>query len=243
MRLAAAQLIDVAAIGLELRLFGVETRKRFIGDVHDLARLKRARARKCDRRGKCLAAHPLIEGVAHVLIAAAACVLHKLGHTHVDLVAERKPVEQRLCALAESAGEGSHALGIGLERLQLIVPRLVACKHVAQIPDELLGHLAARKDRFSVHTVTVLFSKNSARLLRADVVLPPIIADESSEYKRFSLIRAVAKQALTNRGAKGYNIFIIGLAAFSDLPNAACRCPLFFQSHAPAAQPDRASAF
>ena len=100
------------------------------------------------------------------------------------------------------------------------------------------------------------------RLLRADVVLPPIIADESSEYKRFSLIRAAAKQALTNRGAKGYNIFIISLAAFSDLPNAACRCPLFFQcetyqivetqladapfsskSHAPVAQPDRVRAF
>ena len=243
MRLAAAQLIDVAAIGLELRLFGVETRKRFVRKRHDLARFERAGARECDRCGEGFAAHALIEGVAHILVAAAACVLHKLGHTHVDLVAERKPVEQRLCALAESADEGSHALRIGLERLQLIVPRLVACKHVAQIPGELLGHLAARKDRLTVHRFTVLFSKNSARLLRADVVLPPIIADESSEYKRFSLIRAAAKQALTNRGAKGYNIFIIGLAAFSDLPNAACRCPLFFQSHAPAAQPDGARAF
>ena len=243
MRLAAAQLIDIAAIGLELRLFGVETRKRFIGDVHDLARFKRARARKCDRRRKCLAAHALIEGVAHVLIAAAARILHELGRAHVDLVAKREPCKQGLRALAERTGEGSHALGIGLERLQLIVPRLVACKHVAQIPGELLGHLAARKDRLTVHRFTVLFSKNSARLLRADLVLPPIIADESSEYKRFSLIRAAAKQALTNRGAKGYNIFIIGLAAFSDLPNAACRCPLFFQSYAPVAQPDRARAF
>ena len=177
MCLAAAQLIDIAAIGLELRLFGVETRKRFIGDVHDLARFKRARARKCDRRRKCLAAHALIEGVAHVLIAAAARILHELGRAHVDLVAKREPCKQGLRALAERTGEGSHALGIGLERLQLIVPRLVACKHVAQIPGELLGHLAARKDRLTVHRFTVLFSKNSARLLRADLVLPPIIAD------------------------------------------------------------------
>ena len=37
MRLAAAQLIDVAAIGLKLRLLGVETCKRFVRKRHDLA--------------------------------------------------------------------------------------------------------------------------------------------------------------------------------------------------------------
>ena len=130
-RLAAAQLIDVAAIGLKLRLFGVETRKRLIGDVHDLTCLKRACARKRDRRGKCLAAHPLIEGVAHVLIAAAACILHKLGHAHVELIAEREPCKQRLRALAELAGVGGHALGVGLERFELFVPLIIARKYVA----------------------------------------------------------------------------------------------------------------
>ena len=158
MRLAAAQLVDAAAIGLELRFFGVEARERLVGDVHDLARLKRACARECDRRGKCLAAHPLIEGVAHILIAAAACILHKLGHAHVDLIAEREPCKQRFGALAEPAGVGGHALGIGPERFELLAPRLVARKYVAQVPGELLGHLTAREDRLSVHKSTVLFS-------------------------------------------------------------------------------------
>ncbi len=52
MRLAAAQLIDVAAISLKLRLFGVETRKRFVRKRHDLARFERAGARECDRCGE-----------------------------------------------------------------------------------------------------------------------------------------------------------------------------------------------
>ena len=130
-RLAAAQLVNVAAIGLELRLLGVEARKRFVRDGHDLARFKRARAVQRNRRGKRLAAHALIEGIAHVLVAAAARVLHKLRNAHRDLIAEREPVEQRLRALAELAGVGGHALGVGLERFELLVPLIIARKYVA----------------------------------------------------------------------------------------------------------------
>ncbi len=112
------------------------------------------------RRRPPFAAHALIEGVAHILVAAAARILHELGHTHVELIAEREPCKQGLRALAERTGEGSQALGIGLERLQLLVPGLIACKHVAQIPSELFsGTFAARKDRLTVHRFTVLFSK------------------------------------------------------------------------------------
>ena len=130
-RLAAAQLVNVAAIGLELRLLGIEARERFVRDRHDLARFKRARAVQRDRRGKRLAAHALIEGIAHVLVAAAARVLHKLRNAHRDLIAEREPVEQRLRALAELAGVGGHALGICLERFELLVPLIIARKYVA----------------------------------------------------------------------------------------------------------------
>lgn len=187
--LAAAQLVDAAAIGLELRLLGVETRKRLVGDGHDLAGFKRARAVQRDRRGKRLAAHALIEGIAHVLVAAAARVLHELRNAHVDLIAEREPVEQRLRALAELAGVGGHALGVGLERFELFVPFIVARKYVTQIPGELLGHLAAREDRLSVHRFTVLFSiflTGSVRRLRSEPLLRPIITDGGGEYKRFS---------------------------------------------------------
>lgn len=187
--LAAAQLVDAAAIGLELRLLGVEARKRLVGDGHDLARFKRARAVQRDCRRKRLAAHPLIERVAHILVAAAARVLHELRNAHVDLIAEREPVEQRLRALAELAGVGGHALGVGLERFELFVPLIVARKYVTQIPGELLGHLAAREDRLSVHRFTVLFSiflTGPVRRLRSEPLLRPIITDGGGEYKRFS---------------------------------------------------------
>ena len=187
--LAAAQLVDAAAIGLELRLLGIEARERFVRDRHDLARFKRARTVQRDRHGKRLAAHALIEGVAHVLIAAAARVLHELRNAHRDLIAEREPVEQRFRALAELAGVGGHALRICLERFELLAPLIVACKYVAQVPGELLGHLAAREDRLSVHRFTVLFSiflTGSVRRPRSEPLLRPIITDGGGEYKRFS---------------------------------------------------------
>ena len=187
--LTAAQLVDIAAIGLALRLLGIAARERFVGNVHDLARFKRARAVQRDCHGKRLAAHALIEGIAHVLVAAAARVLHKLRNAHRDLIAEREPVEQRLRALAELAGVGGHALGVGLERFELFVPLIVARKYVTQIPGELLGHLAAREDRLSVHRFTVLFSiflTGPVRRLRSEPLLRPIITDGGGEYKRFS---------------------------------------------------------
>ena len=152
-RRAAAQLLEYAAVRLQLRLGGVEELQRILGDGHQLGRGKRGSARDGNIAARGLTAHVLIEAVAGVLVALAARVAEQLRQTDAQRVLQAHPRQQILRAAAERPAEGGDLLGHGGERVILRAPRLVAREDVPQIPGQLLRHLAARENFLCIHIV------------------------------------------------------------------------------------------
>ena len=150
-RLAAANFINIAAVGLQLRLRGIEEIHRVLVERHDLRRFKRARRVDGDERRKRLGAHALINAVAGVLVALAVRVAVELFKPHGERIVQAEPLQKRLRALAESAAERFDLLRHGLERFILRLPRLVAFKYVLEIPGRFLRHFAACRDGSVCH--------------------------------------------------------------------------------------------
>ena len=127
---AAADLVDAAAVGLQLRLDNIEQVEPVLVDRHDLRRGKGSRARDGDVGVHGLAAHILIKAVRRVLIGRAAGVGVQRRQTQLELILEPEKAEELLRALAETAAVGRDARGHVLERLILRRPGRVVGKHV-----------------------------------------------------------------------------------------------------------------
>ncbi len=143
--LAAADLIDAAAVGLQLRLGGVEQIQRVLVDGHDLRRGEGRRAVDGHQRADGLGPHILVGAVAGVLVALAGGVAVQATEADRRLVLGAEPAQQILGAAAQRAAEGFDLLRQGLESLVLGHPGFVAAgEDVQQVPGQLLGYLTAR---------------------------------------------------------------------------------------------------
>ena len=148
---AAADLVDAAAVGLQLRLDNIEQVEPVLVDRHDLWRGKGSRARDGDVGVHGLAAHILIKAVRRVLIGRTAGVGVQRRQMQLELILEPEKAEELLRALAETAAVGRDARGHVLERLILRRPGRVVGKHVPQIPGIFLRDLLAFRDPVLCH--------------------------------------------------------------------------------------------
>ena len=126
----AADLVDAAAVGLELRLYDIEEVEPVLVDRHDLRRGKGGRARDGDIGVHSLAAHILIKAVRGVLVGSAAGIGVQRRQTQLELILELEKAEELLRALAETAAVGRDARRHVLERFILCRPGRVVRKHV-----------------------------------------------------------------------------------------------------------------
>ena len=148
---AAADLVQAAAVGLQLRLHGVEQVQRVIRNGHYLGGAVRGGACDSNVGAHGLAAHVLIVVVAGVLIALAACVAVETAQAGAYLVVKAEGLKQRFGALAELALKSRDARGRFLERFILGKPCLVALKHVLEVPSEFLRDFTALGDNVLCH--------------------------------------------------------------------------------------------
>ena len=138
---AAADLVEAAPIGLELRLRDIEEVEPVLLERHDLGRGEGRGRGGRDHQAHGPAAEVLVFRLAGVLIALAAGIAVEPAEAQLDLVAETQPAKQGLGVVAEVTAEGGELLRQGLERLVLGEPGLVALKEILQVPRELLGRL------------------------------------------------------------------------------------------------------
>ena len=151
MRGAAADLVQAAAVGLQLRLHGVEQVQCVLRNGHYLGGAVRGGACDGDVGAHGLAAHILIVVVAGVLIALAARVAVETAQAGAYLVVKAEGFKQRFGALAELALKSRDAGGHFLERFVLGKPCLVALKHVLEVPSEFLRDFTALGDNVLCH--------------------------------------------------------------------------------------------
>ena len=152
--LAAADLVQAAAIRLQLRLLGVEPVQRLIGNGHDLRRCEGGGAGDGHIYVHGLAADILIEAVAGILVALAAGVAHEHAEPQLDLVLQPEPGQQILGTAGQSALKGGNFGGEFLHGLVFRHPRLIAFKHILQVPGHLLRNLAALGNALIGHRIT-----------------------------------------------------------------------------------------
>ena len=148
---AAAQAVQVAAVGLKLRALAVEGIERLFGDGDELRCRKGRRARDRDAAADALAAHVLIAGVRRVLIRLAPSVAHQLFKAHGDLVVQLHILQQPRGALAERALVPCKLLRHLHQGFIFAQPVLIGFEYICQIPCELHGDLVSFRDSFSSH--------------------------------------------------------------------------------------------
>ena len=150
-RLAAADALDGAAVGLEGGAVFKKARELVVVDGEQLRRREGRGPRDGHGAGGRLAAHVAPLAVGQVLVALAVGVAHQPLEPHAQRVAELEPVEQPARPFAERAREGRKLLGAVRQRPELLRPGLVVGEEVAQVPGVLHGDLAARGDFRNVH--------------------------------------------------------------------------------------------
>jgi len=151
MGLAAADLIQAAAVGLQLRLGGVEQIQGILRDLHDLRGGKGSSAGDGHQRAHGFAAHILIEAVAGVLVALAAGVAIQAAQPLLHLILEPEPCQQVLGGAAQRATEGGDLLREGLQGFVFFIPSLIAFIQVLQVPCVFLRNLTALGDDLVCH--------------------------------------------------------------------------------------------
>ena len=153
-RFAAADFINVAAVGLQLRLGGVEQIQGILRDLHDLRGGKGSSAGDGHQRAHGFAAHILIEAVAGVLVALAAGITHEHAQPQLDLVLQPEPGQQVPGAAGQGALKGGDFGGERLHGLVFRHPGLVAGEHVLQVPGHLLRNFTALGNSLIGHKIT-----------------------------------------------------------------------------------------
>ena len=148
---AAAQAVQVAAVGLKLRALAVEGIERLFGDGDKLRGRKGRGTRDRDAAADALAAHVLIAGVRRVLICLAPSVAHQLFKAHGDLVVQLHILQQPRGALAERTLVLRKLLRYLHQGFVFAQPVLIAFEYICQIPCELHGDLVSFGDPFSGH--------------------------------------------------------------------------------------------
>ena len=141
-------------VALRKKLLGVEPVQRLIGNGHDLRRCEGGGAGDGHIYVHGLAADILIEAVAGILVALAAGVAHEHAEPQLDLVLQPEPGQQILGAAGQSALKGGNFGGEFLHGLVFRHPRLVAFKHILQVPGHLLRNLAALGNALIGHRIT-----------------------------------------------------------------------------------------
>ena len=136
----AADLIQAAAIGLELRLRDIEEIQPVSVDRHDLGRGEGGGRGDGYGQTVSLSAQILITGLAGVLVALAACVAHEPAEAELVFVLQAEPAQQGLRVVAQMTLEFRDLPGQGLERLVFGGPGLVVRKEILQVPGEFRGH-------------------------------------------------------------------------------------------------------
>ena len=140
---AAADAVNAAAIGLELRLLLIEPVEGFLGDSHNFGGSVSAGTGDSDDNAHCFAAKILIGAVGGVLVAFAAGVAVEHLKADVELVVLFKELKKVRGAFAELAAESGNLFGELFERLVFGEPGFVAFKYVLEVPGELLRNFAS----------------------------------------------------------------------------------------------------
>ena len=172
---AAADLINAAAVGLQLGLHDVEEVQPVLVERHNLGRGEGGRAGDRDPGARGLAAHVLIKAVGGVAVGRTAGIAVQRRQAQLQLVLKAEILQQRLGALAEAAAERGKARGHLLQGLVFRPPGLIARVHVAQIPGVLFRDLAAFGDTVFCHAYTSCLS---------GCVILNIIARSADEYNK-----------------------------------------------------------
>ena len=154
MVLAAADLVQAAAIGLQLRLLCVEPVQGLLGNGHDLGGGKGGGAGDGHIHVHGLAPDVLIKAVAGVLVALAAGITHEHAQPQLDLVLQPEPGQQIPGAAGQGALKGGDFGGERLHGLVFRHPGLVADEHVLQVPGHLLRNFTALGNSLIGHKIT-----------------------------------------------------------------------------------------
>ena len=102
---AAANAVDIQAVQLQLRCFGVQTVHVLIADGEQLRGLKRGGRLNLDREARHLADHLLIGSDTGVLIAAALRVVYERVKCKADFIIQTEKRQQSSAAFGQSAAE------------------------------------------------------------------------------------------------------------------------------------------
>ena len=147
----AADTVQAAAVGLQLRLSHKEKVQGILWDGHDLRGGKGRRAGDGHQGTHGLAPQILIGAVALILVVFAACVAIQGRETQLNLVVQLEKGQQCLGALAQLPLKSGETGGHLLQRLVFGKPCLVAFKHVLQVPGKFLGNLTSFGYRIFCH--------------------------------------------------------------------------------------------
>ena len=152
--LAAADLVQATAIGLQLRLLRIEPIQGFLGNGHDLGGGKGGGAGDGHIHVHGLAPDVLIKAVSGVLVALAAGIAHEHAQPQLDLVLQPEPGQQVPGAAGQGALKGGDFGGERLHGLVFRHPGLVAGEHVLQVPGHLLRNFTALGNSLIGHKIT-----------------------------------------------------------------------------------------
>ena len=139
--LAAADLIQAAAVGLQLRLGGVEQIQGILRDLHDLRGGKGSSAGDGHQRAHGFAAHILIEVIACIFVAFAGSIAEKRTEPKCYFIFKFQKSQKVFCALAESAAIFRDSFGKCFQSLIFREPCVIVRKNGCQVPSKLLGNI------------------------------------------------------------------------------------------------------
>ena len=147
-RTAAAALIEITAVQLQLWLLAVELLHLFIGNGQELGCLKAGLGLGLDIRLHKLADHALIIGIAFVLISAAHGVVAKALGTDGEHIHQLPVRQQLLRGLRDPTCKACKLVDLRLKLFQILLPKLVRGVQILQRPLVLNGDLASFRDFF-----------------------------------------------------------------------------------------------
>ena len=148
MRLAAAQVGQIAAVTLQLGTVGIELRQLLVGNRHDLRGIKAARRVQCYCNAHKFSGHGLIGGVPGILVRPAHTVAAQQISLGIDLLKDFHVSIQRLAALTQTSREGSQRLLALRQRRQFRFPCFVGGVQVFNRPLVLRRNLIAAGNFF-----------------------------------------------------------------------------------------------
>ena len=147
-RLAAAQVGQVAAVTLQLGAIRVELRQLLVGNRHDLRGIKAARRTQRHHNAHKLSGHCLVGGVPGILVRPAHAVVAQQLSLGVNLLHGFQISAQRFAALTQTSREGSQGLLALRQGCQFRFPGFVGGVQIFNRPLVLRRNLVAAGNFF-----------------------------------------------------------------------------------------------